>query len=60
MTAYASRIGERLRHARIQAENAATSEYGTALVPILASRREAVDDAVNEAFPETTKSAPRQ
>ena len=59
VTAYASRIGERLRQARVQAETEATSEYGTALVPILASRRDAVDDAVNEAFPETTRSRPR-
>lgn len=51
--AYAVRIGERLHLARRFAEEAAVVEHGSALVPVLASRTEAVDEAMRRTFPET-------
>ncbi|TQM57284.1 uncharacterized protein DUF2786 [Humibacillus xanthopallidus] len=55
LTAYASRIGERLREVTA-AEEAAASENarssGRELVPLLEARAEEVDDAVSTWFPE--------
>jgi hypothetical protein len=48
---YAQRIGERLQAARRQATTAAAAERGVDLLPVLRSRREAVDTAVAELFP---------
>ena len=48
---YAQRIGERLQAARRQATAAAAAERGVDLLPVLRSRREAVDTAVAELFP---------
>jgi hypothetical protein len=65
LVSYAIRIGERLTEATVHAENAAAAEQeasadqapsgagrgaGTALVPFLAARREAVDGAVDDLF----------
>jgi hypothetical protein len=54
LIAYATRIGERLRESAAGAESAADAESGGALVPVLAARDGAVDDAVAAMFPELT------
>ncbi len=57
LTAYASRIGERLAEATAGEEAAATavaSTQGRELVPLLAARAEQVDEAVDEWFPTVT------
>lgn len=51
LLAYASRIGERLAEARDAGTAEAQAETGTALVPVLAARAEAVDTALTELFP---------
>jgi hypothetical protein len=51
LIAYAVRIGERLGEAAGQAERQAAAEApGRNLLPVLASRQQAVDDAVDEIF----------
>jgi hypothetical protein len=51
LIAYAVRIGERLSEAAGQAERQAAAEAsGRNLLPVLASRQQAVDDAVDEIF----------
>lgn len=54
LLAYANRIGERLSEARARATAAASDKYGTALVPIMADRDEAVGAAFEEQFPSIT------
>ena len=55
LTAYASRIGQRLAEAtETQTTKAATEPTGRNLLPVLAARNEAVDDAVAAMFPEMT------
>lgn len=57
LTAYASRIGERLAEATAGEEaeaTAAASARGRELVPLLAARAEQVDEAVAEWFPQMT------
>jgi Protein of unknown function (DUF2786) len=56
---YAHRIGERLQAARRQATAAAASERGVDLLPVLRSRREAVETAVTELFPRVRTSRSR-
>jgi hypothetical protein len=51
LLAYATRIGERLDEARDAGTAEAEADTGTALVPVLAARAEAVDEAVDELFP---------
>jgi hypothetical protein len=58
LISYASRVAERLAEARDRAAAAASSEYGTALVPVLTARTEAVDDVFAEHFPETVAVKP--
>jgi hypothetical protein len=53
LVAYASRIGERLRESVHTSEASYDSDHGGALVPVLAARREAVDDTMAELFPDT-------
>ncbi len=53
LIAYAHRIGERLTEARERATAAATRQHGSALVPIMAKRSEAVDRAVAARHPST-------
>lgn len=48
---YAARIGERLATARRRATTEVASERGVDLLPVLRSRREAVDAAMTELFP---------
>lgn len=55
LTAYASRIGQRLAEATgTQTTKAATEPAGRNLLPVLAIRNEAVDEAVAAMFPEMT------
>jgi Protein of unknown function (DUF2786) len=51
LLAYALRIGERLEEAREAGTAEAEADTGTALVPVLAARAEAVDEALGELFP---------
>ena len=51
LVAYAGRIGERLRSTREAGERSAVQEYGEALLPVLADRSAAVDEAVGAVFP---------
>ena len=53
LVAYAGRIGERLREAASDTESAADSERGGTLLPVLANRDRAVEDAAAAMFPET-------
>ena len=53
LIAYAGRIRERLLEARQYAQAEATTQYGTALVPVLAARIEAVDDVTDDLFPQS-------
>jgi len=50
LVAFATRIGQRLRAAARACEEAAAGEHGMALLPVLASRRNAADEAVEAAF----------
>ena len=50
LTAYANRIGTRLREAREATTTAAACELGGAFLPVLARRRKAVDDAIDRCF----------
>jgi hypothetical protein len=55
LTAYASRIGQRLAEATdTQTTKAANEPAGQSLLPVLAARNEAVDDAVAAMFPAMT------
>ena len=54
LTAYAVRVGERLREASEATEAEADAGSGGALLPVLVSRSEAVDEALAAAFPHTT------
>ena len=56
---YAHRIGERLQDARRRATAEAAAERGLDLLPVLRSRREAVDAAVAELFPKLRTSRSR-
>jgi hypothetical protein len=56
---YAQRVGERLQMAREEATAAAASEHGVDLLPVLRSRREAVDAAVAGLFPRVRTSRSR-
>lgn len=52
LTAYATRISQRLSRATEQAIKAAGEDHGPGLLPVLASRAQAVDDQVDELFTE--------
>lgn len=56
---YAHRIGERLQNARRQATAEAAAERRVDLLPVLRSRREAVDAAVAQLFPRVRASRSR-
>jgi hypothetical protein len=56
---YAHRIGERLQDARRRATAEAAAERELDLLPVLRSRREAVDAAVAELFPKVRTSRSR-
>jgi hypothetical protein len=58
LASYAQRIGERLTDAAGAAERQAVADSpGTDLLPVLAARDRAVDEAVEEMFPELTQHA---
>jgi hypothetical protein len=58
LASYAQRIGERLTDAAGVAERQAVADSpGTDLLPVLAARHRAVDEAVEELFPELTQHA---
>lgn len=57
LIAYAMRIGERLAAATASVVAESTERYGDALLPVLASRAEAVDESVRTVFPELEKRA---
>lgn len=60
LTAYAHRIGERLREvmdAEVESAQEQASSRGQALVPILAARAEEVDEVMGEWFPVVKKSS---
>jgi hypothetical protein len=50
LVAFATRIGQRLRVAVLASEAAAASEHGNRLLPVLASRRSAADEAIETTF----------
>lgn len=55
--AYATRIGQRLRQSRAAAEAAGTEAHGAGLLPVLAARDRAVDEAFQQAFPTIKRSS---
>jgi hypothetical protein len=56
LAAYASRIGERLKEViEVQTEAATAEPGGSDLLPVLASRNAAVEDALSTMFPKLTK-----
>ena len=56
LAAYAVRVGERLRGAADAAVGDGVTRHGDRLLPVLARRSVAVDDAVAAAFPQTSRS----
>ncbi len=59
LTSYAVRIGDRLDETRQHVEHEAVAEHGAALLPVLAARRDEVDEAVRAAFPRLQSRAPK-
>jgi Protein of unknown function (DUF2786) len=57
--AYASRIGERLAEAKQAATQSAHTDLGDSFLPVLASRDEQVEAAVNEMFPNLKRTSSR-
>jgi hypothetical protein len=57
---YAIRIGERLAEAQHVARDQAAQQYGTALVPVMAARTEAVDQITEQLFPRLRESRIRR
>lgn len=55
LVAYATRIGARLREAAKASEAAAAEEYGPSLLPVLAARSHAVDEARDAVFSNVTQ-----
>jgi hypothetical protein len=56
---YANRIRERLLEAQHHAHDEAVVQYGTALVPVLAARTDAVDQITEHLFPRLRTSRVR-
>ena len=57
LVAYAIRIGQRLQEAATATQADATTEFGSRLLPVLAGRTEAVQDATTTAFPTLASKA---
>ncbi|MDP8987635.1 MAG: DUF2786 domain-containing protein [Actinomycetota bacterium] len=55
--AYATRIGQRLRESTAAAEAAGAEAHGAGLLPVLAARDRAVDEAFEQAFPTVKRSS---
>jgi len=53
LLSYATRIRERLAQSQAHASEQAADTYGTALVPLMRERAEAVQEVFSELFPET-------
>lgn len=60
LIAFADRVGERLEQTRQRSSAAATEQYGSSLLPILADRTAAVSETFAEAFPNLTKGKSRR
>jgi hypothetical protein len=58
LLAYAGRIGERLDESRQAVVDDAVAAHGAALLPVLASREDALDAAMRAAFPRLTQGRP--
>jgi hypothetical protein len=54
LVAFAARIGQRLRETTAAVVSEAEATHGGALLPVLASRSDAVDEACATVFPDTT------
>jgi hypothetical protein len=59
LVAFAVRIGERLERTRRATAVEAEQTYGSSLAPVLASRQAAVEEAMAEAFPNTSTTRRR-
>ncbi len=57
LLSFTIRVGHRLRDAADAVRDDAVERHGGSLLPVLADRRAAVDDAVTAAFPEMTTAA---
>jgi hypothetical protein len=57
LAAYAGRIGERLRESVTDTESVADADAGGALLPVLATRDDAVREVVDAMFPKVTHKA---
>ncbi|MEI8241086.1 MAG: hypothetical protein WCI22_16870 [Actinomycetota bacterium] len=53
-TRSADRVAERLEQSRAKVTHEAESDYGSSLLPVLAQREAAVEQAYTEAFPNVT------
>jgi Protein of unknown function (DUF2786) len=60
LIAFADRIGERLEATQQHAAAEAEQQYGSSLLPILASRQAAVEEAYTNAFPNATVQRSRR
>jgi hypothetical protein len=58
LVGFAHRIGERLTEATRSAETAGVASHGASLLPVLADRQRAVDDAAAAAYPELSTFQP--
>jgi len=54
LVSFATRVAERLESARQGVATEAEQQYGSALAPVLATRRDTVERAYTEAFPQVT------
>jgi len=54
LVSFATRVAERLETARQVVSTEAEQQYGSALAPVLATRRDTVERAYTEAFPNVT------
>ncbi len=52
LVSFADRVSERLEHARRHVAEEAEHEYGAAMLPVLAQREAAVEQAYTDAFPD--------
>lgn len=59
LVSFASRIGERLQETTQSVVDEAIAEYGSDLLPVLASREEAVDLRVKKVFPQIRRQGTR-
>jgi hypothetical protein len=60
LIAFADRIGERLEATKLHASAEAEQQYGSTLLPILANRAAAVEEAYTQAFPNAKMMSSRR